>query len=315
MIDIETKKQLANAALKTFDLNNIENLDVNAAISTIEIELEKRLQLNDPQTLNRRHNFFKVPGSVSSDYEERLFNLSSGKSVLAGIRHVGGNIDKPFISLWSDHDFENLGDLKKMYITLKNEFKIFSPKHLSVWVNPNTRFGIDLGSTLTPSLRYVVGSVKKIKSSQIPVLREKVNLTSVEDNTYRGWYEDLYKDFHSKYSEMADWVPVNDKEDMEICLKDKLLFFIYIDNKKAGLIGGRRENLLGKAGVYFTEIVISSEFKGKGYAAAAQRAFIDSLPEGMDLVWGTIDSRNISSTKTALRVGREVVRSEFFVPV
>lgn len=98
-------------------------------------------------------------------------------------------------------------------------------------------------------------------------------------------------------------------------LRDELLFFIFIDSKKAGLIGGRTAGLLGKLGVYFTEIVLSSDFKGKGFASVAQRAFIDSLPDGIELIWGTIDSKNVSSTKTALRVGREAVRSEFFVPV
>lgn len=311
----ETRKRLAHAALKTFDLSVFGKINIEAASSTLEHELQKRLQLNDPKTTYQRHDFFKIPNSKQKDYEERLFQVAMNKNVLAGIRHFGGNVEKPFISLWPDYEFETLVDLKEVYSVIADEFAVFGPKHLSLWVNSKQKLGLQLSSVLTPSLRYVVGSVKEIKNKPLPPNSEKVSLVTIEDNSYRGWYEELYKEFHRKFAELKRRVPVNDQEDMDSCLNDRLLFFIYIDGQKAGLIGGRKEELLGQSGVYFTEIVLSSEFKSRGFAAAAQRAFTESLPESTDLVWGTIDAKNVSSTKTALRVGRIAIRSEFFVPV
>lgn len=311
----ETKKRLTAAAVKTFDLACFANINLEAASNTLRSDLDDLLGLNDPKVMNQRYDFFKVPGSEPKNYEERVVQISNRKSVLAGIRHAGGNKEKPFINLWPDYEFMNIGDVNEAYEAFAEQFEVFSPKHLSFWLNPNLDFAKELESTVKPNLRYIVGSIAKIKRKQKPDNYQKVSLAPVKDNNYRDWYEQLYMDFHSRNNELKDWVPVNNDEDMDSCLKDRLLFFIYIEGKKAGLIGGRKQDLLGKSGLYFTEIVLSTEFKGKGFAPAAQRMFIDHLSSDIEVIWGTIDCQNVSSTKTALRVGRSAIRSEFFLPL
>jgi hypothetical protein len=63
------------------------------------------------------------------------------------------------------------------------------------------------------------------------------------------------------------------------------------------------------------EILLTDAFRGKGLASQVQKIYLAAISDCFDLVWGTIDAKNISSTKTALRVGRKIVRSEIFIPL
>ena len=314
-LNTDVKNKFAAAALKTFNLSIFGEVNNDEAIKTMVSDLDELLELNDPQVMGRRHDFFKVPNSKPNDYQEQVFQIAEGKSVLAGIRHAGGNIERPFINLWPDYELQSLEDVSEAYSKIVDQFKLFSPKDLSFWLNPESSFAVDIEKQVSPNLRYIVALVDKIKTLERPNNYDRVSFHSIQDSSYRSWYEDLYLDFHSKNKELKDWVPLNDEEDMDDCLKDGLLFFINIDGKRAGLIGGRKEKLLGKLGVYFVEILLSSDFKGQGLAPAVQRRFIDQLSGGIELIWGTIDSKNIPSTKTAIRVGRVSMRSEYFLPL
>jgi len=114
---------------------------------------------------------------------------------------------------------------------------------------------------------------------------------------------------------LKDWVPINDKEEMEESRRQSCLFLVYVNGVKAGLIAGIPQPLLGLHGIYFIEIMMTRQFKGQGLASVVQRKYIDSLPGNYEIVWGTIDTMNLASTKTALKVGRKSIREEYFISV
>ncbi|MBK8202520.1 MAG: GNAT family N-acetyltransferase [Bdellovibrionales bacterium] len=208
-----------------------------------------------------------------------------------------------------------MSDLIKIQDALVEKFKIFEPLQFKLWLNPESVFAKQLEQNICPNLRCVVGKVSNIKNAPRPNNYEKVSLSPIKKDDYRAWYEQLYSDFHMSNVELKDWVPVNDAENMDACLKDGLIYFVHIENEKVGLIAAKRKSLLGKSGIYMTEILLSKDFKGKGYAPAIQRKFIDEATDGIELVWGTIDARNVASTRTAFRVGRNSIRTEFFIPI
>lgn len=64
------------------------------------------------------------------------------------------------------------------------------------------------------------------------------------------------------------------------------------------------------------EELLETPFRGRGFAPAMQRMFLERLADKDDrLVWGTIDARNIPSLRTAQRVGREIVFGNMFFPI
>ena len=100
---------------------------------------------------------------------------------------------------------------------------------------------------------------------------------------------------------------------MEDCREQGLLQLAFYNEKPLGLIAAERSDFLGTQAIYFNEILIYPEFKGRGLAKAMQRKFISELPDDFKLVWGTIDAQNFPSLKTAMSNGRKVIRYECFL--
>lgn len=78
-------------------------------------------------------------------------------------------------------------------------------------------------------------------------------------------------------------------------------------------MAGRVDDSGPLSGWQVVDELFETRFRGRGLAAAMQRAFLDTLP-AKDLVWGTIDTRNAPSLATARRVGREIVAGYLFLP-
>ena len=159
----------------------------------------------------------------------------------------------------------------------------------------------------------MVGLISKIRRLEKPVGYERITLEKVVTDFDFKWYSDIYEDFHRQNPELKEWVPMTDKEDLDRCILDQLLYRVFVDGALAGLIGARSESLFGKPAIYMAELLLTSKFKGQGLAIALQRKFIDEIPKHFELIWGTIDAKNLPSLKTALRMGRMSIRSEYFI--
>ncbi len=110
-------------------------------------------------------------------------------------------------------------------------------------------------------------------------------------------------------------VQANSISDFECSLKDGLLYYILYQGKKIGIISAIDDEYIGKNSMYITEIIIEKEFKGKKFATAAQRKFIEENKKDFTYVWGKISEQNIPSLKNALRVGRMIISSEVLLPI
>ena len=94
-----------------------------------------------------------------------------------------------------------------------------------------------------------------------------------------------------------------------------LLYYGVINNENVGLIAADKTNFLSHSGVYFNEIMLTTDWKGKGLAKVLQQKFIKEHVCQLDFVWGTIDWNNKPSLKTALSNNREAIRFESFIDI
>ncbi len=72
---------------------------------------------------------------------------------------------------------------------------------------------------------------------------------------------------------------------------------------------------MSKNHFYFNEIFITEAFAGQGFGKALQRKFIAQCSAPDDIVWGTIDARNLPSFCTAKANQRLPISYESFLPV
>ena len=169
------------------------------------------------------------------------------------------------------------------------------------------------GENFFVARNLVAGRVSNLRERPAPSGFDRIVFEPFCFETGMDWYRGAYEEFHSSFPELKSWVPITDEEDLRTCEKDGWIFQVRIDDNIAGLIAAERKSFLGEAGAYMTELLLVPLFKGQGLGAALQRKLIDILPPEITLIWGTIDARNKASMKTAIGLGRQVVRSEYFL--
>lgn len=266
----------------------LDDYPESAVHKQIELELEEILDLNEEQVLVKRLAYIGI-GS-QEDYLNKIIETSEG-IVLAGIRHMNGNPEKPFIQMWPGF---LISDLSVVVRQVCAHFDVFRPIAVHFWTRPDSN-------------RYAANVIQQRFIGKLDeLLTFDSDLVIPED--YFNWYEQQYKDFHTSRPDLTDRVPMNPKEDMDRCLVQGLLFQMMSDELIAGLIAGENETFLGEKSVYLDEILIAGDFRGKGLGVRMLGSFVKRL----DAKYLTchIDSINLPSTKTALRVGETIFSQE-----
>ena len=298
----------AKAALDTFDLKEF-SMDEEKAFSELQDDIVSEFDdLNSEDTKKARNYHFKVPGADLDDYAEKILLLESGKKVIYGIRHMGRNPDLPFIQFYPNFCIQSRTEALEIFEKIKHEFEVFRPKYICFW----SRDEIDadfFGSI------YMVSTSKQMKELNKWPIEDELHFIKITDDSYYDFYLSGYKEFHKYTPKLSMKVTVNSLNTMKESLDDGLLYYIEIGGNRVGLIAGVRRKFLGEEGIYFNEIFISKHWKGKGLAKAIQRKFISFNTAGHEFVWGTIDSHNLPSFKTAKSNGRIPIRYECFVLV
>ena len=285
------KELLVEAGIRTmYQLDDYDEMAVRIQVSR---ELAEILELNQPRVLEKRLAYVGI--GKAEDYMNQWIETSEGH-VLAGIRHMGGNLDKPFVFFWPSFKIQSL---KTVVEALKPIFDLFNPQHYIFWSRPDC----NNYDTKVIQQRFI-GRVKALN---------QYDLSLVKPDAYYEWYEKEYQDFHKKNPAYRERIPMNSKELMDHCLKEGLLFFMKDESRTLGLIAGEREEFLGEPSIYLNELLVADAYRGQGYGTKLLGSFIQKL----DATYFTcyIDSENISSTRTALRSGQKIFSQECSVPV
>lgn len=309
-------EKLTLALAETFDYKSLGVAKDNMLLTWAKAQINELLELNHEDVKAKRCDYFNIPGVNKDDFSETLFNISADKNVLAGIRHAGGNIEVPFIHITPDFPILDLEELERIKTILTPKFEKFSPLYLDCWVNPRWRIHDELLAKAEPRQRYIVGRIKDlIEQNENITLEKEISLQRVEDRSFYPWYHQLYADFHRNNPGLKDWVPINDEEDMFASMEENLLWYVYAKDKRIGIVQGETESIFNRPSLYMAEILLDEEYRGRALAPKVQIEFIRKNRKKFDIVWGTIDQKNIPSMKTALKVGRRNIRSAFMVPI
>lgn len=296
----------AQAEFNTFDLSDF-CLHKDIAIKELRDEIVAEWdELNSNDVMKSRHDYFKITDTKTSDYSERLLDLGGGKKIIYGIRHMGRDRDFPFIQLKPNFTIKDSREVFQIDKDLKDELMVFKPLFLSFW--SAKKMDVDsIGAT------YLVTTAREMKELAPWSGEKNLNLHRVADDSYYDWYKNGYEKLHNKNPELEKKVTLNSRVSMKDSREQGLLYEVFIEGEKIGLISGERSSLLGHQGIYFHEIFIDEAWRGKGLAKAMQRKFLALNALDDDFIWGTIDDSNLSSYKTALSNGRKPIRFECFV--
>lgn len=216
--------------------------------------------------------------------------------VVAGIRHLGGDKNKPFVFIWPSF---KINSISKIIDEIHHNFEIFNPGCYSYWCRPDCN-----NSNETTFQQRFVGRIDEMVTNNIPLQKFE---------SYYEWYKSEYAKFHQEKPEYINRISVNSKETMDKSLQQGLLLFSLQDEQIVGLIAGENDFFLDKPAVYLNDILISQNHRGKGYASKLLASFTGILDAEYFIC--EIDSDNIPSTNTALRSGQKIFSQEIVVQV
>lgn len=303
------KKEFIAQRYQDFDFESFEINQAEFAV-TLGKELESYLNLSKTEKLQSWFENVNIPNTIVEDFKERIFETKSGK-VMMGIRFLGMDLAKPFINIWASFPLEK--ELENIKDFARNSFAVFKPKHIKFWANPNS--DLTKQSQKYICQNYLVGNINEIVNSAKPNNYENIDLELVINVEVYEWYVKIYNEFHQENPNLKSFVMPNSIDIMQDSIKQNLCYFIKYNGEKIGLIAAEKDAYFGVPSLYMNEIIISKEFKGKKLATAAQRKLIALNKKDFTFIWGTIDQKNIPSTKNALRIGRKVISSELLLPI
>lgn len=279
------------------------------AVTHFKKEILKEYQnLNSEEVKKKRFSYFEIPNTKLDDYNEHLISLDDKNKVMAGIRHLGGNAKKPFVHVATNFRLNTREELLTLYDKIKSHFKMFNP----LWVESSFKEQIDAdlyGGVILATEQNTYAHLEEYKSENQLLLKD------IKDLGFYDWYAGIYSEFHNSHPKLKDKVPVNSKEIVQKAIDENLIQMASYNGENIGVISAMRLEFLGAPSIYFNEILITKEYKGKGLAKVMQKLFVLKKAQEKDIIWGRIDFNNKASYYTALSNGRKPISFECFAKV
>ena len=167
---------------------------------------------------------------------------------------------------------------------------------------------------LIENRRLLAAPVAEICALPAPERYGRVAAVRAHDLEFYPEYERAYTGMLGERCDLAPEIPIESRADMAGYLAEGLLFHILIDERPGGVFAARRSVFAGMHGYQVWEKFLYPEARGRGFAAAAQRRFIEALDPGDSAVlFGFIHPRNVWSLRAAAHDGRVDVGGYTFV--
>lgn len=277
-------------------INYIYELDEykkSSVYTQVAYEFDEILDLNSLDVLEGRSKYLGI--GKPSDYLNHLIETDEG-TVIAGIRHLGNDKNKPFVFVWPSFKINSTQNIIK---AISPYFEVFKPESVCYWSRPDCNH-----SNEKIIQQRFIGQIIEM---------DKCELLLSKNENYYEWYKSEYDKFHEENPEYINRIQVNSKELMDDNFKQDLLYIFSKGEENIGLIAGESDTFLGQPAIYLNEILIGQNYRGQGYSNRLLAGFVNVL--SADYFICDIDSDNIPSTKTALRSGQKVFSQEIFVQI
>ena len=268
---------------------------------------------DDEAVLENYARHCPVEGATPGEYGVRSIQLEGFGSLLAGIHFYGSDNSRPFVHVTATDFALDRGSVGPLASLLLREFAVFRPERWRIWIDSQ-----DDPLALTHGAEvdnwFLAGRRDEIRKRAAPDQHSRISLVADPDLKSHSDFERCYREFNESHPGTAEWNSAVDRDVLEDCAREGGIFRVHIDGESGGWIAAR---LKGEGLIYgwsMADQLLDPQFRGQGLAPAMQRAFLEALPTGEELVWGTIDPRNVPSLATAKAVGREVVCAYLFLP-
>jgi len=271
-------------------------------------------RIDDPDWARGFQEACPIPSVDWPAYQHRLLLEEGGPTLLAGIRFKGGDRERPFVDLLAwDQPLSTAADWRAVRQRLARDFAPFAPRVLRVCV-PGDATPPVAESEREVDQRLVGGSLETLRSLPRPPVPPGVVFEVARTL-------DFVESFHASFARWQEGagprgqeVYAASRDELETCLSTGLVVCALHQGRWAGVMAVYEAQGQRLPGTVVCELFLDASLQGRGCAPALQRSLIEHLDApGATVLFGTIHGTNEPSLRTALRCGRRVVETWWFV--
>jgi hypothetical protein len=276
-----------------------QNSDFQTAVFA---NLDELVELSTLEVCEARKNGLSL-SCDPRDFAERVLKLSNDHEFIAGARFKNLNRDFPFIEIQLGLELtsELVNEISEI---VKKEFKNIRPIGLKFKDKPN------IHPTFEKWSHTVFG---KIESQQNSPIQLGMSLSFTQNLDWHPQYISEYQERLIEKRELDGFVRIGQLDEFQESAADQALLVASDANGFCGVIAGIESPLYGLPTIYMIESYLSKRWVGNKIAPMAHAIFLNEMAARYSYVWGTIYDKNLSSLNTALRIGRQIVETEYFV--
>lgn len=239
----------------------------------------------------------------SRELAERSLRLANGDEFIAGARFKNLNVEFPFVEvqLCSAISKELIREISAV---VKTAFKNLRPIGFKFKDKPAAHPSFEKWS------HTVFGKIKKQKQLSMPM---GMSLSFSSNLDWHQQYIAEYQERLAEKKELDGFVRIGQIDEFKESVDDHALLLASDVDGFCGVISGIKTPIYGVPAIYMIESYLSKRWVGKKIAPIAHAFFLNEIAKRYDYVWGTIYDKNLSSLNTALRTGRRVIETEYFV--
>lgn len=273
--------------------------------------------LNKPIDFEKMERFrknFYFRNSKIEDYLNKEIRLCDDSKMLCGIRFRNGDLSKPFVEIILLETYPlQMNIIIDIWEKAIENYNIFNPIAVKLSTNQDLSTISLANFRICPQDIYLLTETCKYSYKSNNLL---INLKLAEGLDWYEQYAKIYKSYeeqHPNSSIEMNWPTVESKDFFKVALEDKLLFEIYLDNKWIGVIAGFYDEFLNSRVIFLGEIIIKSEFRGRGFSKHIYHAFIDKIKSKNKYLVGTIYHDNKPALNSALSCNRRIIQRTYFL--
>lgn len=262
----------------------------------------------------RFHHHCPVPGAPRSAYLHRVLRSPRRPTLLAGIRFKGGDVQQPFVELLAwDRPIDGAQAWGRTRARLAAEFRHFNPTRMRVrWPG---QAAPDVGREDRGVDQFLVaGRLSTLRERHRPWGHEAVEVVRATDDGFHPAFLTAFRRWQSNAGPLGQEVSPADEETWRRCLQTGAIVCARAGGRWAGVMAAARAAERSIEGYCVKELFLDTPLRGRRRAPVLQHHLVDVLLDrGRDCLWGTIHGTNAPSLRAALRTGREVIETWWFL--
>jgi L-amino acid N-acyltransferase YncA len=231
----------------------------------------------------------------------RWIRVTEDLHAMMSMRYEGLDPSKPFVDATPLSRPLRADDLSPLARAAERAYGQLHPGYLRLWsAEPPGRF-----TESRSDRRFLAAPIQSLRAGSGGHVPDELAISPAETLRDYDRARRAYEAVDTEHPEHRAQACLQDYEDLEQSLRDRTLFDVTVDGAWAGYVAATtNEDTLGMPAYVVQEVVLTPEFRGRGYGAYLSVLLAGALPDPTRILVGIIHADNRGARQSAERAGR-----------